>query len=76
MGQYEAFEAELKRDFAQESWQAVAGNLAQARSLLETFDRKSEEIAAAASATSQKYLLGARLLGQLSQEQQAVFQLM
>ena len=28
LGQYEAFEAELKRDFAPESWQAVAGNLA------------------------------------------------
>ncbi len=74
MGQYEAFEDELKRDFAASSWQAVAGNLAQAKSLLGTFDRKSDEVAAAAS--EQKYLLGARLLGQLMQEQQAVFQLM
>ena len=29
LSQYEAFEAELKRDFAPESWQAVSGNLAQ-----------------------------------------------
>lgn len=75
MRQYEAFEAELKRDFAPESWQAVAGNLAQARALLETFDRKLGEVASAASSASQKYLLGARLLGQVSQEQQAVLQL-
>ena len=74
MGQYEAFETELKRSFATTSWQAVAGNLAQARTLLGTFDRKAQEVAAAAS--EQKYLLGARLLGQLTQEQQAVFQLM
>ena len=39
-GQYEAFESELRRDFAPSSWQNVAGNLAQARALLETFDRK------------------------------------
>jgi hypothetical protein len=74
LGQYEAFEAELKRDFAPESWQAVAGNLAQARSLLETFDRKADEVASDAAA--QKYLLGARLLAQLTAEQQAVNQLM
>ncbi len=74
MSQYEAFESELKRSFATTSWQAVAGNLVQARTLLGTFDRKAQEVAAAAS--QQKYLLGARLLGQLTQEQQAVFQLM
>ena len=74
LGQYEAFETELKRSFATASWQAVAGNLAQARTLLGTFDRKAQEVAAAAA--EQKYLLGARLLGQLTQEQQAVFQLM
>lgn len=74
LGQYEAFESELKRDFAPESWQAVSGNLAQARSLLETFDRKAEEVAADAAA--QKYLVGAGLLGQLTAEQQAVNQLM
>jgi TPM domain len=74
LGQYEAFETELKRSFATTSWQAVAGNLAQARTLLGTFVRKAQEVAAAAS--QQKYLLGARLLGQLTLEQQAVFQLM
>jgi len=76
LGQYEAFEAELKRDFAPSSWQAVAGNLAQARGLLETFDGKTDEAAAASTTTAQKYLLGARLLSQVSQEQQAVFQLL
>jgi hypothetical protein len=76
LGQYEAFEAELKRDFAQQSWQAVTGNLTQARSLQETFDRKIDELTADASSTAQKYLRAARLLGQVSQEQQAVFQLM
>ena len=74
LGQFEAFENELKRDFATKSWQAVAGNLAQARTLLATFDRKAQEVASAAA--EQKFLLGARLLGQLTQEQQAVFQLM
>jgi TPM domain len=74
VAQYEAFESELKRSFATSSWQAVAGNLTQARTLLGTFDRKAQEVAAAAS--QQKYLLGARLLGQLTQEQQAVFKLM
>ena len=65
MGQYEAFESELRRDFAPGSWQDVAGNLAQARALLETFDRKTEEAAEAATPTAQKYLLGSRLLGQV-----------
>jgi hypothetical protein len=76
LGQYEAFESELKSEFAPSSWQNVAGNLTQARGLLGTFDRKAEEAAAAASSQSQKYLLGARLLSQVSQEQQAVFRLM
>ncbi len=74
LGQYEAFENELKRNFAASAWQAVAGNLAQAKVLLGTFDLKAQEVATAA--TQQKYLLGARLLNQLIQEQQAVFQLM
>jgi hypothetical protein len=74
MSQYDAFEAELERDFAPGSWQVVAGNLPQARALLETFDRKVAEATQAASA--QKYLLAARLLAQLGIEQQAVFQLM
>ena len=58
MSQYEAFAAELKRDFAPASWQDVGGNLGQASGLLETFDRKTDEAAAAASSTAQKYLLG------------------
>ena len=76
MAQYEAFEAELRRDFAQASWQNVAGNLVQAKALLQTFDRKAQEAASAASSTDQKYLLAARLLTQLGQEQFAVFRLM
>ena len=55
VGQYEAFESELKASFASSSWQGVAGNLTQGRTLLDTFDRKAQEIAAAAS--QQKYLL-------------------
>ncbi len=74
--QYEAFEQELNRDFAADSWRSVSGNLTQARALLETFDRKADEAAEAASETSQKYLLGARLVVGLSREQQAVFRLM
>ena len=76
MAQYEAFEAELQHDFAPTLWQNVAGNLVQARALLQTFDRKAQEAAEAASSAEQKYLLAARLLGQLVQEQQAVFRLM
>jgi cytochrome P450 len=76
MAQYEAFESELRRDFEPASWQNVAGNLAQARALLQTFDRKAQEAVAAASSTDQKYLLAARLLTQLGQEQFAVLRLM
>jgi hypothetical protein len=76
LGQYEAFESELRRDFAPSSWQNVAGNLAQARALLETFDRKTQEAADASTSTAQKYLLGSRLLAQVAAEQQAVFRLM
>src|SRR4029078_8615585 len=64
LGQYEAFASELRRDFAPSSWQNVAGNLAQARALLETFDRKLQEAADASTPTAQKYLLGARMSGQ------------
>jgi len=74
--QYEAFEQELKRDFAADSWRSVSGNLTQARALLDTFDRKADEAAEAASETNQKYLLGARLIAGLAREQQAVFRLM
>ncbi len=76
VGQYAAFEDELNREFAPGSFQAVAGNLAQARGLLESFDRKAAEAAAAATPEAQKYLLGERLLGQLADEQRAVFRLM
>jgi hypothetical protein len=74
--QYEAFEVELRRDFEPSSWQNVAGNLVQAKALLQTFDRKAHEAAAAASSTNQKYLLAARMLTQLGQEQFAVLRLM
>ncbi|QEH37512.1 Chromosome partition protein Smc [Aquisphaera giovannonii] len=76
MGQYAAFQDELKREFSPGSWQAVSGNLAQASKLLETFDAKADEAAAAATPAAQKYLLGSRLLGQLADEQRAVFRLM
>ncbi|OJW20301.1 MAG: hypothetical protein BGO49_05245 [Planctomycetales bacterium 71-10] len=74
--QYAAFEQELGRDFAPASWQDVAGNLAQARALLETFDRKADEVEQAADPQAQKYLLASRLLGRLNLEQKAVFRLM
>jgi hypothetical protein len=76
MGQYQAFEKELERDFAPSSWQVVAGNLTQADALLKTFDGKAREAAQAADESSQNYLLGARLIGRLAQEQNAVFRLM
>lgn len=74
--QFEAFEKELQRDYAADSRRDVSGNLQQARTLLETFDRKIGEAADAASDSNQKYLLGARLIAQIIREQQAVFQLM
>ena len=74
--QYAAFEQELRRDFAPSTWQNVAGHLAQARALLDTFDRKADEIEQAASLGTQDYLLAQRLLGRLNLEQQAAFQLM
>ena len=74
--QYEAFERELRRDFAAESWRDVAGNLTQARALLETFDRKADEVEREAGPRAQNYLLASRLLIRLNQEQRAVFQLM
>ncbi|MDG3006343.1 TPM domain-containing protein [Paludisphaera mucosa] len=76
VNQYAAFEQELKSDFAPASWQAVSGNLHQARTLLETFERKADEVEEAADPKTQKYLLAARLLGRLGLEQKAVFQLM
>lgn len=76
MAQYAAFEDELRREFAPTSWQDVAGHLAQARALLETFGRKADEVEQAADPQAQKYLLASRLLGRLGLEQKAVFQLM
>jgi hypothetical protein len=76
MNQYEAFQDELRRDFAAGSWQAVSGHLDQARHLLDSFDGKTDEAREASSTTTQQYLVGARLLGQVSQEQLAVLQLM
>ncbi|WP_337174122.1 TPM domain-containing protein [Paludisphaera sp.] len=74
--QYAAFEDEMRRDFAPESWRDVAGHMTQARALLETFDRKADEVEREADARSQKFLLASRLLGRLNQEQRAAFQLM
>ncbi|WP_165244389.1 TPM domain-containing protein [Paludisphaera soli] len=76
MTQYAAFEQELRREFAPASWRAVEGHLTQAKALLETFDGKADEVEQAADSKAQKYLLAARLLGRLNQEQKAAFQLM
>jgi hypothetical protein len=74
--QAESYAQQLERDFAPSSWQAVARNLDQTRSLLATFDRLAAEAASAASNTSQNYLAGARLYEQLGQQQQIVLRLM
>jgi uncharacterized membrane protein YgcG len=74
--QAESYQDQLAREFAPSSWQAVARNLDQIRSLLSTFDRLAGEAAAAASSTSQKYLAGARIYEQLGQQQQIVLRLM
>jgi hypothetical protein len=74
--QAESYREQLARDFAPSSWQAVARNLDQIRSLLGTFDRLAAEAAAAASNTTQKYLAGARMFEQLGQQQQIVLRLM
>jgi uncharacterized membrane protein YgcG len=72
----ESYEQELKRDFAPSSWQALAGNLAQARALLATFDGPAADAAAAAASTSQRYLEAARLLQKLASEQTVARRLM
>jgi uncharacterized membrane protein YgcG len=74
--QAESYHRDLERGFAPASWQAVARNLDQARALVSTFDRLAEDAAASASAASQKYLAGARLLEQLAQQQQIALRLM
>ncbi len=74
--QAESYHQELQRGFAPGSWQAVARNLDQARALLATFERLAADAAAMASASSQKYLAGAKRLEQLAQQQQVVLRLM
>jgi len=74
--QAESYMQQLERDFAPGSWQAVARNLDQIRSLLATFDRLAAEAASAASNTAQNYLAGARLYEQLGHQQQIVLRLM
>src|SRR5262249_39559747 len=74
--QAESYQQQLERDFAPSSWQAVARNLDQTRSLLATFDRLAGDAASAASNTTQNYLAGARIYEQLGQQQQIVLRLM
>jgi hypothetical protein len=74
--QGEAYQSDLERDFARSSWQAVARNLDQARSLLATFDRQAEQAAAAATTTRQEYLKAAALVDELARQQQIVLRLM
>ena len=76
MTQAEAVSNDLERDFARSSWQAVARNLDQARSLLATFDRQAEQAAAAATTTRQEYLQGAAHVEELARQQQIVLRLM
>ena len=72
----EGYHRQLESGFAPTSWQAVARNLDQARALLATFDRMAEDAAAMASAGSQDYLAGAKLIEQLAQQQRIVLRLM
>jgi hypothetical protein len=74
--QAESYQQQLEREFAPNSWQAVARNLDQTRSLLATFDRLAGEAASAASNSSQRYLAAARMYEQLGQQQQIVLRLM
>ncbi len=74
--QAELYQQQLEREFARNSWQAVARNLDQTRGLLATFDRLAAEAASAASNTSQKYLGAAKMYEQLGQQQQIVLRLM
>ncbi len=74
--QAESYQNDLEREFARSSWQAVARNLDQARSLLATFDRQAEQAAAAATTTRQEYVRGAALVEELARQQQIVLRLM
>jgi uncharacterized membrane protein YgcG len=76
VAQYAAFEEELRRGFAPESWRDVAGHMTQARWLLETFDRKADEVEQESDPRAQKYLLASRLLVRLNLEQRTAFELM
>ena len=74
--QAESYQNDLEREFARSSWQAVARNLDQARSLLATFDRQAQQAAAAATTTRQEYLNGAAVVEELARQQQIVLRLM
>ncbi len=76
MSQAEAYQADLERDYAPQSWSAVARNIEQAQGLLGTFDRQVQDAAAAASSKGQEYLKGARILEELARQQQIVLRLM
>jgi hypothetical protein len=76
MPEAESYQSQLEREFAPGSWQAVARNLAQARTMLASFDRLATDAAAVAASSSQRYLEGARTLEQLAQQQQIVLRLM
>ncbi len=74
--QAESYQNDLEREFARSSWQAVARNLDQARSLLATFDQQAQQAAAAATTTRQDYLKGGSLVEELARQQQIVLRLM
>jgi hypothetical protein len=76
LSQAESYQSDLEREYARASWQPVARNLEQARALLASFDRQSQDAAVAASSASQEYVKGARLLEQLAQQQKIVLRLM
>jgi uncharacterized membrane protein YgcG len=74
--QAESYQADLEREFARSSWQAVARNLDQIHSLLATFDRQAEQAAALVTTTRQEYVRGAGLVEELARQQQIVLRLM
>ena len=76
LSQAESYQNDLEREFARSSWQGVARNLDQARSLLATFDRQAEQAAAAATTTRQEYVRAAALVEELARQQQIVLRLM
>ena len=62
--------AELKRDFAAESWQAVADNLTEAAGLQSSFDAAIERADTESGEAEQRYLAAAQRLEQAAAEQQ------